>query len=249
MYIVYFLLRPFLRKPEVAVLMYHSVSDNKWFFSVSLEEFELQIRYLREKAHPVRLEDIADFVVNKKSLPSRAVAVTFDDGYSDFGENALPILRKYGVPVTLFACAGEINTKDLGSNLSLLTAGEIAELSQDPLVTMGSHGLTHRKLTRLSPQTAKNEIASSRVLLEKMTGRPVDFFAYPKGSFNSLIMDYTEKSGYRAAFTAIQRLVDRNCGFYGIPRVQIDRSTSFFEFKAKLTKAANWYESIWRIFH
>lgn len=227
--------------------MYHSVSDNGWFFSVSPEEFERQIRYLRKKTHPVRLEDVANFVANKKSLPSRAVAVTFDDGYLDFKENALPILRKYGIPATLFVCAGEINPKDLGSDLPLMTAEEIAKLSRDPLVTIGSHGLTHGKLTRLSPEMAKNEIGQSRVLLEKATGKPIDFFAYPKGSFNSLIMDYTEKAGYGAAFTAIQRLVDRNCAIYGIPRVQIDRSTSFLEFKAKLTRAADWYEKIWKI--
>lgn len=247
LYIVYRLTRPFLHKPEVAVLMYHSVSDNGWFFSVSLEEFERQIRYLFKKKHPVRLEDIADFVANKKSLPSRAVAITFDDGYRDFKENALPILRKYGIPAILFVCTGEINAENLGSDLPLLTAGEISELSQDPLVTIGSHGLTHGKLTRFSPEMAENEIDQSRVLLEKMTGKPINFFAYPKGSFNSLIMDYTEKAGYRAAFSAIQRLVDRNCGFYGIPRVQIDRSTSFLEFKAKLTRAVNWYEKIWKI--
>ncbi|MBI2121756.1 MAG: polysaccharide deacetylase family protein [Candidatus Sungbacteria bacterium] len=247
LYAVYLLCRPFLCRPAVAVLMYHSISDSGWFFAVSKAEFERQIRYIKVKANPVCLSDVVDFLDGKKELPPRAVVVTFDDGYRDFSENALPILQKYNVPAILFVCGGEIDTKDLGSDSQLLTLEEIEKLSQDSLVTIGSHGLTHRKLTRLPPQMAENEIALSRVLLEKATGKTVDFFAYPKGSFNASVAGLVKKSRYRAAFTTIQRLAGAKINHYAIPRLQIDRSTSFLEFKTKLTRAADWYERIWRI--
>ena len=247
LYGLYFLGRPFLSKSAVAVLMYHSISDSGWFFAVPPKEFERQIRYIKEKANPVRLSDVVDFLDGKKELPPRAVAVTFDDGYRDFRENALPILQKYNVPAILFVCAGEADSKELGNDSQLLTSEEIAKLSRDPLVTIGSHGMTHRKLARQSIQDAENEIALSRVLLEKTIGKAVDFFAYPKGSFNPAVAVAVKNSGYRVAFGTLQRLVDKESDLYGVPRVQIDQTTSFLEFKAKLTRATDWYEKIWKI--
>src|SRR3990167_6574045 len=140
LYGLYFLGRPFLSKSAAAVLMYHSISDSGWFFAVSPKEFERQIRYIKEKANPVRLSDVVDFLDGKKELPLRAVAVTFDDGYRDFRENALPILQKYNVPAILFVCAGEADSKELGNDSQLLTSEEIAKLSRDP----------DRKSTRLN---------------------------------------------------------------------------------------------------
>ena len=83
--------------------------------------------------------------------------------------------------------------------------------------------------------------------MERAVGGPIDFFAYPKGSFNPAVAVAVKNSGYRAAFGTLQRLVDKESDLYGVPRVQIDQTTSFLEFKAKLTRAADWYEKIWKI--
>mgnify|MGYP001578278750 CR=1 FL=1 len=48
-------------KKGVPVLMYHSIADSDWFFSISPEIFERQMRYLKEHCNPVRLDDVADF--------------------------------------------------------------------------------------------------------------------------------------------------------------------------------------------
>lgn len=248
---IYYLLvgRFFLKKSEISVLMYHSIADSSWFFSVSPRAFERQMRYLKEYGNPVRLSDVADFVRGERDLPSYAVAVTFDDGYRDFYENALPILNKYHIPATLFVMAGEPDHKELGNNFPLLDWDGIRRIRAGGLIDIGSHAMTHKKLTRLVAGAAENEIRSSGVVLEEKIGAFPDFFAYPKGSSNPEVKSLVRKSGYKGAVTAEQRLVLRNGDFYAIPRIQVDRSHSFFEFKARLTRVADWYYKLWMVFN
>jgi hypothetical protein len=82
---------------------YHSVSDqriDRW--SIGVQQFEQQMRLLRTRGfHLVGLEDLAHPLIEGKQL-EKTVAVTFDDGYTDFLEYALPIIHYYEVPVTLF---------------------------------------------------------------------------------------------------------------------------------------------------
>ena len=269
------------QKPHAVVLMYHSVSESGWFFSVSPEEFDRQMRYIKEYYTPVRLRDIVDFldpvrsqtpkasadahvspvrvfiskgagrtsngVEGKRPLPNRAVAVTFDDGYKDFETHALPILERYGIPATVFVTVGEVDRKEMGNYLPLLGWDGIRDIGKSNLVEIGSHALTHKKLTRLPPEDAKNEIVSSGIIIERKTRLRPQFFAYPKGSFNDTIMDMVARAGYRGAVSATHLLAAAETNRFAIPRIQIDRSTSFFEFRAKLTNASDWYYWLWSI--
>lgn len=244
----YFLSGIFTRRKETAVLMYHSVADSDWFFSVSPGEFERQMRYLKKYCNPVKLSDMADFVRGERGLPSRSVAVTFDDGYKDFYENAFSVLKKYGIPATLFVMTGEPDHKELGNNFSLLDWDEIREIRASGLVDVGSHAMTHKKLTRLAAEAVENEIRSSGVIIEEKIGAFPDFFAYPKGSSNPEIKGLVKKSGYKGAVTAEQRLVLKNNNPYAISRIQVDQSRSFFEFKVRLTRVADWYYWLWNKF-
>lgn len=90
-------------------LLYHRVIDrdtahDRRFFAgleVTPDNFEKQIAYLAKSRVPVSIEQ---FVTGLKdgTLHPRAVCVTFDDGYLDNLETALPILEKYSVPATIF---------------------------------------------------------------------------------------------------------------------------------------------------
>ena len=74
----------------------------------------------------------------------RLVAITFDDGYRDNLTVALPLLEKFGLPMTLFVTAGFVGRE------GYLSKEELREISKHPLVTIGAHGLSHRDFTRLS---------------------------------------------------------------------------------------------------
>ena len=75
--------------------------------------FERLMRFLREKMHPVSLEEIVSFVAGEKRIPDRAVSVTMDDGYMDNYLNAFPILKQYQIPATIFLTTGYTNTDSI----------------------------------------------------------------------------------------------------------------------------------------
>ena len=97
------------RRRGAAILMYHSVKedlrDQKDFLggiAHSRDVFRQQTELLARRYRPVSLDQVARFVRGESYLPQRAVVVTFDDGYADNYEVAVPILNKIGVPATFY---------------------------------------------------------------------------------------------------------------------------------------------------
>lgn len=101
-------------RPRPAILMYHRVASlphDPWGLAVTPEAFDVQLRYLSQRRHPMKMDE---FVAAARSgtLPSDAVAITFDDGYLDNLRNALPSLTAHRVAATLFVTTGHTGTTD-----------------------------------------------------------------------------------------------------------------------------------------
>lgn len=110
-----------LRKP-VIVLAYHRVmpvpdADTYPFdmglVSATPEEFDWQMALIQREFDPISLSDIARYVRGRFKLPKRPIVVTFDDGYADNHDHALPVLKRHGIPATIFATVGHIGTANL----------------------------------------------------------------------------------------------------------------------------------------
>ena len=236
---------------EVAVLVYHSISQTDNYYAVAPHMFAQHMHYLKAQYCPVRLLEVAAFVTGQGTLPDRAIAVTFDDGYADFFTNAFPLLEKYGIPATLFVCAGNVERQALGNHLPLLSWAQLRALQHSGLIELGSHALTHQTLTRLSLQEATTEIAASRAIIGQQCGISPGCFAYPKGQFNLAVVRLVEQAGYQAAVTVESHLVQGGKpqaihaqAQFMMPRMQIDRLTSFWIFQTKLTRASNWHYAV-----
>ena len=98
-------------RARLSILIYHRVLSahdgfNTW--DVTANAFDLQMRALSERFSPLPLSEAVERLA-AKSLPARAVCVTFDDGYADNAEAALPILLKYSVPATFFIATGYLD--------------------------------------------------------------------------------------------------------------------------------------------
>ena len=134
-----------------------------------------------------------DFSAWNQSNAIPGVAVTFDDGYKDNLYTAAPILIDYGIPFTVFVTAGFLGD---ASNV-FLSENELKLLSDMPGVTIGSHGMTHSRLTRLDDRRLMAELLESRARIEDITGKKVEMLSYPMGKMDSRVIAAAIKSGYR----------------------------------------------------
>jgi peptidoglycan/xylan/chitin deacetylase (PgdA/CDA1 family) len=199
------------------VLMYHKVND---FWpnptAVPIAVFEEQMELLGELGYtPVSLDAVRNHYVGGVPLPPRAVLITFDDGYRDNLENALPVLRRHGYPAVVFVPIGflddirplphEESLRLLGIRNPTLHWDELAELEAGG-VRIESHGIGHRPLSDLDPAEATREIALSKLRLEERLGREVEAYAFVKGSLADYRPEHAslvQQAGYKLAFTSV----------------------------------------------
>lgn len=127
--------------------------------------------------------------------------LTFDDGFRCFVDNALPLLRKHGVRVTVFPVAGFLGKRsgwDVYSGLDHLTEDNLRLIASEGH-EIGSHSLTHPDLTLLSADALRTELADSRARLEETIDAPVRSLAFPGGCWNTRVWDTAREIGYRRA--------------------------------------------------
>jgi peptidoglycan/xylan/chitin deacetylase (PgdA/CDA1 family) len=199
------------------VLMYHKVNDvagNPLTMPVSV--FDEQMDQLRTLGYTiVDLQAVLDHYVDGEALPSKAVLITFDDGYHDNLDNAAAVLRKYGYPAVLFVPIGYLDdSHPLPHDERLASEGllnptihwdELAELEREG-IRIESHGISHRPLADLEVDEAAREITLSKLRLEERLGRPVRAFSYVKGSeahYKPVHLSLVRQAGYDVAFTAV----------------------------------------------
>lgn len=167
-----------------AILTYHSIDESASVISTSPALFRKQVDALVSRGVEVLpLESICD------ARPEAwAVALTFDDGFANFGTYAWPVLRERGLPATLFLVSGQVgltNSWEHGSHaeipeLPLLGWDDLGRLAEEGL-SLGSHSASHADLSRGSPACLHEEIVGSAVEIHARTGVMPKTFAYPYG--------------------------------------------------------------------
>lgn len=200
-------------KPLGTVLMLHSVgAPEPSEFNVSEQAFERLLKNLSGR-RCIRLEEW-------ESAESGFYALTFDDVPQNFYTVAYPLLRRYGVPFTIF-----INRECMDSE-GYLTSGQVKEISRCPLCTIGSHGCSHDFYRRLSHDGRENDLRQSRDALRSIAGRDVELFAFPYGSvFACGLTDISLVSSfYRYGFSTLRAHVTRRADRNFIPRVCVTES-------------------------
>ncbi len=206
------------------ILTYHSISGGVSPTQISTALFTAHMQWLHDHARVVPLGDVLAALRNGKGAPQRMVALTFDDGYSDFYSSAAPVLRRLKLPATVFVPtalrnAGEPAPKkgEWCPQGTLLNWQQVNELAGDGF-EFGSHSITHPVLTDLPPEQANHEIRGSRLELEQCLGRRVTFFAYPYGRWNDSVRDLVQRH-YSAACSTGAGVVMPDSDPFALPRV------------------------------
>ena len=148
----------------------------------------------------------------------KKLAITFDDGLEDIYEIAYPALCEKGIPFTMFIAPGLLNTE------GYISTSQLVEMSKEPLVSVGSHCLSHVPIKGLSEHEQNRELFESKSILEDILGKQVDYLAYPYGQIDrqglKLLKDTKEYDyGFIASGGPIGRIPKNR---YKIPRLRID---------------------------
>ncbi len=222
----------------VPVLMYHSVSDAPAAptraLSVRPAMFAAQIRYLRRQGFDgLTFGELCQRRLSRQPIPARSLVLTFDDGYADLIEEALPILIEQGFPATVFVTTGWLSGAARYATGTppgrMLSWGHLAQLSSAG-VEIGAHSHSHAQLDQISEPRLRVELASSRRLLEDRLGHPVRSLAYPYGYSNKRVRAVARQLGYLQAAVVANAVAAPACDPFSVPRLTIRRSTSLAAF-------------------
>jgi colanic acid/amylovoran biosynthesis glycosyltransferase len=217
----------------MTVLCYHTV-DPDWRspLAVTPERFEAQCRWLARYRTVVDLPTALGMMDRRGRLPSGTACLTFDDGFSGVRTHALPILRKYGLPATVFVVSdtllpgrGPVDWVDTPPpwELATLSAAELHELEESG-VSVASHSLSHRTLVELDDRECEDDLRASREILEDLLHRSVPYLAYPRGRHDGRVRGSAERAGYTHAFALPEHHED--VGPFSLPRVGVHRHNS-----------------------
>ncbi len=183
------------------------------------------MRFLRE--HDFRVVTLAEavekFEADENCAP-KTIALTFDDGFLNFYEQAFPVLAEHDFAATVFLVTdfcGKSNDWQ-GNPLKLprqklLGWSDIKELSRHK-IEFGAHTKTHPDLTRLGVEKAEAQIVESKKIIETALGKKVETFAYPYGRFDEQTKRIAAEN-FRAACSVRLGSARRTSDFFALERI------------------------------
>ena len=186
------------------VIMWHDIIKRRGrgsvWFDCTADEFKKGLDALADRGYtPVSVKDLHEHLTSGKALPPKAVVLTFDDNYQGFYDRAYPLLKERHWPAIVFVHTGFVGDKK--GDHPKMTWDELKTLAKDPLVTIGSHTVTHPDLPTLDSFRQQEELTKSKADLEERLGTKIEFFAYPEGKNDAVTQGYAKDAGYTLAFT------------------------------------------------
>ncbi len=200
--------------------------------TVSPALFEAQLAYLVTNGiEAVTLDRLYEHLGGRQPLPSKAVVLTFDDGYADNHEVAFPLLKQYGMVGTFFVTTGLLGRP------GYMTWEQLEEMA-DAGMAIEAHSITHADFTKVAPAQLARELAVPRQEIEQRLGRISRFVAYPAGKFDPSVVRATKAAGYTGAVTVQHGTRHTAAGPFELARVRVRGTETAEQLGAKLTPSS-----------
>ena len=165
----------FYALPASYILMFHHIDNGSLIKrSGCMLNYQEFINLLDSGLQFISLHDLLSL---KKLIPGKC-SITFDDGLKDVYSVAYPELKKRNIPFSIFVITDFLGKK------GYITNEELIELSKDPLVTIGSHGVSHELLPNMSYLKQMYELTESKRKLEAITNLHINYFAFSHGQYD-----------------------------------------------------------------
>ncbi len=183
--------------PICVTLYYHSIFANE------KDRFKKQMNLIKNKTTVLK----SDYF-GKLDPWKRYSIITFDDGFENLIENAIPTLNELEIPFTIFFITNYFEKKPKWEmpeghkdrNEKIMSVLQMKSIP-DNLLTIGSHTANHKKLNTLSDDELWKELIDSKQALTKIVNKEITTIAFPNGEYNSSVIAKSFETGYKRVFT------------------------------------------------
>ena len=208
-----------LARPQVPILCYHQIRDwtvrdskNAKDYITPIATFKAHIKMLADSGyHTVSPDQLYAYMTTGAKLPSKPIMLTFDDTDLDQFTIARPTLEQYGYKAMYF-----VMTVSLGRP-HYMTKAMVKQLSDEGNI-IGSHTWDHHNVKKYQGQDWVTQIDKPTKTLEDITGKKINYFAYPFGLWNEQAFPELKKRGFVAAFSLAEKR-DQNDPMFTIRRI------------------------------
>lgn len=208
-----------LSRPEVPILCYHQLrdflpSDSKTArdYIVPGANFRDQIKFLADSGyHSVLPDQLYDYLLYGSPLPAKPVMISFDDTRLDHYTVALAELNKYGFKGVFFIMTVSLNRP------GYMAKEQVKQLAAEGHV-IGLHTWNHKNVKTFTEEDWSIQVTKPRDQLKAITGKPIDYFAYPFGLWDKPGLEKIKGHGFKAAFQLSGRH-DESLPLFSIRRI------------------------------
>jgi peptidoglycan/xylan/chitin deacetylase (PgdA/CDA1 family) len=223
---------------QVNSFIYHRFDDARYpSTNISVDIFTKQLEFLRERNIPaVSTQDISERIARGQELPDHAVMITVDDAYLSFYEAGMPVIREFGIPVSLF-----VNTDSVGTP-GYMSWDQIREVVADG-VEIGNHTASHvymvEKVAGESDAQWRrriyDDILKAQQAFERELGFAPNIFAYTYGEYSAEIIDLVKDLGFIAAYAQQSGVIHQQHDLFTLPRFPMGGPfATLADFKSKM---------------
>ena len=186
---------------SAVILQYHHVSTNTpTSTSISPQQFEKHLRYLKDNNfNVVALDQIVEAIKTQQPLADKTVAITFDDAYLSILTQAKPLLDRFDFPFTIF-----INPALVERGSTHYLTWQQLKLMADDGVIIANHGYNHDSLARIPQHLTEQQwliqygklLEQAEQMIKNKTGQNWRYFAYPYGEFSQAGLIWLKKQNF-----------------------------------------------------
>jgi len=206
---------------QANIFIYHRFGESRYpSTSISLEDFRSHLEILRqEEVEVLRLGEVVERLRNGRPLPEHIAVLTIDDGFRSFLTGAMPLLREYGFPATLF-----ISTDSVGGE-QYLSWKEIAALKEEG-VEIGNHTASHPHMVDPAPEEGHDawlkrlqaDLLRAKDAFRSHLDAWPRLFAYPYGEYSPEVQALIRREGFQAAVAQQSGVVVDTSDLFALPR-------------------------------